>query len=228
MNHSTADLIDIVYHYYPQGTMPDDLYKETVEYRRLVAARRQAGAEREPWSALLRRVKEQFPENSVHDGSLHLPTGGCDACYSGRIILPTIPGEHHHTVEFLVSFVVPYYIVYCTRCVDDIEATKAYRVSQDRTVGVFVDDTCFILPAEVVKPEFRQKDERVLRRTETRFDMTPEEQPYAAWIAQNIESTFGYAPMPPEIGNVIVPDVETNLRPPGEARLYDCLFLDSW
>jgi hypothetical protein len=56
------------------------------------------------------------------------------------------------------------------------------------------------------------------------FELPPDEQPYAAGIAQEIEATWGYERMPPEVGNVVVPDVATNLRRFGEARLYDWLF----
>lgn len=228
MKHSVDELIALAYRYYPRGMAADDRYKETEEYGRLVAARRRAGAECEPWRAMLRLLRDQFPENIVQNRSSHLPTGDFDASYSGEIYLPNTPGEHDHTVSFLVSFLVPYHIVYSSRCVDDIEATEAYRSSQDRKVCVFIEDTCFILPAEVVKPELRQKDEKPLRRVETHFDLSSDEQPYAAWIAQNIEATFGYARMPPEVGKVIVPDVATVLRPFGEATLYDCLFSDNW
>lgn len=34
--------------------------------------------------------------------------------------------------------------------------------------------------------------------------------------------------MGPEVGTVIVPNVATNVRIPGEASLYDCLFSDYW
>ena len=223
-----SELLDVVYRYYPRGDVPDDRYKETEEYRRLVAARIQAGVDREPWSALVQRLEERFPENDIHDDTLHLVSGGSDACYSGRIFLPKLPGEHRHSLVFLVSFVVPCYVIYSARRVDDMEATTAYRASQERIVGVYVHDTLHILPAQVVKPEFRQKDESILQRTEVSFSMSPEEQPYATWIAREIEATYGHTLMPPEIGNVIVPDVSTNLQLLGEASLYDCLFWDSW
>jgi hypothetical protein len=45
-------------------------------------------------------------------------------------------------------------------------------------------------------------------------------------IAQEIEATYGYEPMPPEVGRVIVSDVETGGRLFGEATLYHCLFSD--
>jgi hypothetical protein len=34
--------------------------------------------------------------------------------------------------------------------------------------------------------------------------------------------------MPPEVGNLIVPDVATSNHGLGDARLYDCLFSDDW
>lgn len=34
--------------------------------------------------------------------------------------------------------------------------------------------------------------------------------------------------MPPEIGQLRVPDVSIAGRLPGEATLYDCLFTDQW
>jgi len=55
-----------------------------------------------------------------------------------------------------------------------------------------------------------------------------DEQPYAAWIIHDIEATWGYERMPPEIGKMIVPDVATNRRNLGEATLYDCLLSDDW
>lgn len=96
------ELLDTVYRYYPRGIPSDDpRYQETPEYRRLAAARRQAGADREPWRALLRRLGDQFSENAVQDRSLHLPTGEHDACYSAWVYLPASPGEHWRVVVAL-------------------------------------------------------------------------------------------------------------------------------
>src|SRR5262249_25389967 len=47
-------------------------------------------------------------------------------------------------------------------------------------------------------------------------------------VTDQPERTFGCERMPPEVGNVIVPDVETTSRRFGEARLYDCLLSDDW
>jgi hypothetical protein len=245
MKHSIDELLGVAYHYYPRGIpSADPRYRETEEYRRLSAARRQAGAGHEPWRAMLRRLHDHFPENDVANRSLHLPTGLHDAAYSGEIYLPVRKGEHRHTLGFFVSFVVPYYLVYASRTIDDLAAMAARGASppspRPETVDVHIGDTCFELPARVLTPEFRAKARaqaeaeaaadasRPCLRRDFGFGFSPDEQPHAARIAQEIEATFGGEPMPPEVGDVIVPDVATNLRDLGEARLYDCLLSDDW
>lgn len=239
MRHSVEELIEIVYSYYPRGLPSDDpRYRETDEYRRLMAARRRAGASNEPWRAMLRRLGDHSPEHSVEDRSLHLQTGKLDACYAGALSLPSnTPGEHYHYLGFMVSFLVPYYAVYSARSVDDIEEIERMRArGAPHAFTFFVHDTMYILPAWVgklvrlFKPE--QIEPRPTEDTPARqvigFDLSPDEQPFAAWIAEDIKATWGYERMPPEIGNVVVSEVATNLRPLGEARLYDCLFSDDW
>jgi hypothetical protein len=229
MKHSIDELIGIAHRYYPRGVSGDDpRYQETEEYQRLVAARRQAGADNERWRAMLRRLGELFSTSTIQDGSVHLLTGAVGASYSGDIYLPDAPREDYHTVGFQVSFLAPYYIVYSSRVVDD-QKTEALRASQDPYACVFVDDTCHILPANVVKAEFLAQEERPLaRRQDISFEFSPAEQIYAARIAEEIGATSEYERMPPEVGNVVVPDVATNLRVLGEATLYDCLLSDYW
>ena len=237
MKHSVAELMDVVYSYYPRGLLTNDpRYNESQEYRRLVDARRQAGAHNAPWNDFLGRLCARFPGNVVQNRSLHLPTGGWDACYSGRIDLPTSPGEYHHTVGFMVSFLIPYYVIYSSRIVDDlaeIDRIKARRAKPPRHVGVSVPnvpDTMFILPAGLVKPEFIDPPPPIeARRNDINFDFSPDEQPFAAWLAHDIEATWpGHERMPPEIGNVSVSGVASKFGNFGEARLYDCLFSDDW
>jgi hypothetical protein len=221
----TDELIAIAHHYYPRGCGYDDS-KETEEHRRLVEARKLAGTgtDRDRWRTLLDRLGAKFPGNGVQNRSIHLEMGSLDACYSGAIHLPHLADEHSHAVGFLVSFVVPYYIVYSDRVVDDLDALKAYRESASSTfVSVYVGDKLEFLPAEEA-PGFRKK----FRRRVLSFEFSPDEQPFAAWIAREIETTFGAERMPPEVGQVRVPNISTNLRSLGEAKLYDCLFSDSW
>jgi hypothetical protein len=234
MGHSIDELVNIVYGYYPRGLLSNDPgYKEADVYCRLVAARRQAGADNERWRAMLKRVVDHFPESRVENRSIHLPTGSWDACYSARISLPTAPGEYYHDVGFLVSFLVPYYVVYSLRCVDDveeIERRKVLNATPPKYVGVGVNgDTMFILPAGMVKSEFIDPPLPLeAQRKDIRFDLSPDEHPYAEWITRDIEATWGYERMPPEVGKAIVPDVSTNSQALGEATLYDCLFSDDW
>jgi hypothetical protein len=79
-----------------------------------------------------------------------------------------------------------------------------------------------------VKPELAAEKEGQFRRILTSFAFSSDEQPHADWLAREIEATFGCEPMPPEVGNIIVPDVATNLRLMGQATLYDCLLGDDW
>jgi hypothetical protein len=60
------------------------------------------------------------------------------------------------------------------------------------------------------------------------FELTPEEEPYARVLAAEIERTFGYEPLPPEIGKEVVPDVATKTSGLGESTIYDCLFTGHW
>ena len=48
-------------------------------------------------------------------------------------------------------------------------------------------------------------------------------------IAREIEATYpGYRPIPPELGNEIVPDVEMNGAEFGQATIYICIFSKVW
>jgi hypothetical protein len=60
----------------------------------------------------------------------------------------------------------------------------------------------------------------------TRLEPDAEERLYWDAIAREIESTYGSSPMPPEMGHVVVPDVQPGNRAMGEAMIYDCLFDD--
>ncbi len=57
----------------------------------------------------------------------------------------------------------------------------------------------------------------------------PGEPPAARDLAQEIEATFpGYAPIPPELGNEVVPDVSLDGRDFGETTIYECLLVQEW
>ncbi|WP_437975674.1 hypothetical protein WMF11_48870 [Sorangium sp. So ce295] len=51
----------------------------------------------------------------------------------------------------------------------------------------------------------------------------------SAAVVEEIEATYpGYRPIPPELGNEVVPDVEMDGALMGEATIYVCLFSDVW
>lgn len=56
----------------------------------------------------------------------------------------------------------------------------------------------------------------------------PGEEPVATEIAREIEAAYGYEPVPPEIGDVVVPEIALDTRRMGEATLYDCLLSAHW
>ncbi|MFT3768147.1 MAG: hypothetical protein QM820_22070 [Minicystis sp.] len=56
----------------------------------------------------------------------------------------------------------------------------------------------------------------------------PGEEAYAQALVQEIEATYGYAPIPPELGDVVVPAVALETRRMGEATVYDCLLSAHW
>lgn len=64
---------------------------------------------------------------------------------------------------------------------------------------------------------------------EISFTFSRDEQPFAQIVMEEILSVFpGYEPMPPEVGNAIVPDVEAGNQLLGKSTLYHCLFTDYW
>lgn len=57
----------------------------------------------------------------------------------------------------------------------------------------------------------------------------PGEEPAASELAREIEATYvGYEPIPPELGEEIVPDIALDCRWYGEATIYDCLLSTYW
>ncbi|CAN96295.1 hypothetical protein predicted by Glimmer/Critica [Sorangium cellulosum So ce56] len=226
MKHNVDGLLDIVYQYYPRGVgiMDDgdiDVQRcaETEEHDRLVRARIEA-SKGDRWRGLRRRIQDGFPGRFMNH-SLHLPAGGCDACYSFSIDMPESTGR---TLWFHVSFLVPYYIVHSSRTIDIVKQTRdSFSV---KFLGLhFIVPRSPFDPRFVARPDDGQKFAIITKKYAT-FDLLPDEQPCAEWISGDIEATFGCERMPPEIGTVLVPDVMAGLRLPGEARIYDCLFTD--
>jgi hypothetical protein len=265
VKHSIEELLDVVYRHYPREIPSNDpRYAQSEEYQRLVAARRAAGAAAEPWRGMLRRLDARFPECSALDGSLHLPTGGLDAGYCGSLHRTTPPpGEHSHTVDFRVSFLVPYYLVFGFRVVDEgpedtgdgpiwfdtetcyfgakfgdtpsVASIKPAESANEagRAPVWFDGNACYIgekfqgtAAVAGIKPEKWQRASK--RRMHHSFTPAPEDQVYWEAVSREVETTFGYEPMPIDVVRTVVPDVMTNMRLFGQATLCDCLMSDSW
>jgi hypothetical protein len=128
---------------------------------------------------------------------------------------------------FQVSFLAPYYIIFSSRLTESEIVTSPRGFKFDfHGVPVHVPESA--VSSVLLNPDDESlKSVTVKRRDFTvAFDLSPDEWPYAEWIAREIEATFDCERMPPEVGAVLVPDVATNRRTLGEARLYDCLFSD--
>jgi hypothetical protein len=122
MKHTIPELIAIAYRYFPRGKRRSDPeYKHTPEFARQMEARVPASARFRDWRALLHRIQERFPPErfpdlNVENGSLFLQlpdASTIDRCFTGTITIP-VHGlwEESAKIEFLVSFVVPYYTIY--------------------------------------------------------------------------------------------------------------------
>ena len=167
MKHSVSDLLALIGQFYPGARWPGDAgYSETAEDQRFMRAVRKAGtgAAYACWTGMLGRLGAAFPGRIINT-SLHLAAASRGPCYEGICTLLRTD-EAQHNVDFCVSLLAPYYLVYGRRY-------------------------------------FREG-----RRFEVRFDLDAEEQLYGRVIADEIESTYGYEPMPPEVGRALVADVE--------------------
>lgn len=257
MRHSINELVERIYTLYPQGILSNHpWYEASEEYRRLDAARRRAGEEGgATWSALLKSLAARLPECVVQNRSFHLPAGGVDAAYSAWLDLPESmykPEEMDRRLGFLVSFVVPYYVIYSTRLVrlrPLEEGTSARRETplaplldeQPRAsvhVETIEDSSAgkgFVSPevrglhcaVYVGSPDYRPPEPS--SRREVCFELAPDEQRFAQAIVEEIEATFpGHEPMPPNIGQLIVPDVDAKRDLMRTSTIYDCFFTDNW
>ncbi|MGK3986500.1 hypothetical protein WME99_25870 [Sorangium sp. So ce136] len=223
MKHSLNKLLDIIYRYYPRGVgITDDvdiqLRNATEEHAQLVAARIRASKD-DRWHAMLHRITERFP-GMVMNESLHLTSGGCDGCYSFTLDLAEPTGR---TLWFQVSFLAPYYIIHSSRTIEIVKQLRDFFVVDFQGMHFRVARSP-LDPRFISNPDHESPRTVTIKREYVTFDLSHDEQPYADWIAHEIEATFGCEHMPPEVGTVLVPEVATGLQIPGKVRIYDCLF----
>jgi hypothetical protein len=123
MKEDVHGLIAIAHELFPRGMAQDESgYDQTPEVRRQADLRARAGASYAAFRTVLRGLEERFP-GRVEDRSCGIlaPTdSGQDRCFDGLLDLPLRhPGERRHSLEFLVSFVAPYYVIHSVYGVPD-------------------------------------------------------------------------------------------------------------
>jgi hypothetical protein len=201
MKHSVEELTTIAYQYFPRqmwNTEPE--YVETEEYRRRFAARATAGADTNVWRAMLRRIGARFPEERypdvmAEDRSIFLRSPTTGPGDRSLCGVLWLPVRGPHEKLHELTFFVSFVVPY-------------YFVCSGRAIYI-----------EPPTPDRNCK-------FTTSFELSPDELPFAKGIVEEIEATYpGHEPMPPEVGQVIVPEA-SDLRGFGETTLYDCLFTD--
>lgn len=124
MKHSAAELIDVVHHYFPVGYWPEDV-QTTIEYQRRLDAHNRAKSDYPVWRLVLRRLRDSFPNVEVRNESLRFEASEAvpiDRCFAGTVELPPRSNrEQNHRLGFRLSFVVPYYFLYSTHQLTDVE-----------------------------------------------------------------------------------------------------------
>lgn len=211
----------------------DPLYLETEEYHRRLTARERASSNYEVWREMLRRIGARFPQE-LHPGVmvenrsifLQSPTAGpADRCFSGALWLPVRePEEKQHQLAFLISFVVPYYIVYRESCTDHpsppVEGREMYFEIIGDTFHAYGEQP----PGRPGVKKYEPPSTTTVQ--EISFKLSADEAPFARGLVEEIEVAFpGHLPMPPEVGQVILADI-SDRHEFGETTLFDCLFTD--
>jgi hypothetical protein len=207
MRHSLDELVALAHYYQPTPPCPEEITEGKEERERRLIAGELAGKKYEIWRAMLRRLREKLPGCEVHDHSFYLQgRPSCDGPFWAHMELPIVPpeigGDH---LTFYLSTLAPYYIIL-------------------RDLWYYVPGTA---PKGGNPDDFRPEGDSGAGHAMS-FELAPEEEPYARVLAAEIEGTFGYELMPPEIGKEVVPDVDTDQSNVGESTLYNCFFVGHW
>jgi hypothetical protein len=154
VKHSIPELIETVYLYFPRGLQGDEAsYTQTPEYLRRMQARVPASARFRDWVLMLNRIEPRLPTSEnpeliVHNGSPFLasPTAShIDRCFSGALSLPPRgEWEEVHKLEFMVSFVVPYYVIYSMSFAKDPQPVGGLVLGPDITFDFSADEAPFV------------------------------------------------------------------------------------
>jgi hypothetical protein len=221
MKPSLEDLLPIIYQYYhPRSADQDGLaeleeFNETPEHLRLIAARKRAGYEADAWRGLLQRLRERFPSCTVETMLAPLQAGRYDAAYTGKLNLPfALPHKQdEYALGFLVSFIVPYFLIYRRRCRTMDSAPERPPASVD----------------ESEYSEYLEAHGAPILWEPLGYEFTAEEAPYAKGLIEEIQAAYpGYSPMPPELLDVKVPDAWFSSDECGTETVFAHVFTTNW
>lgn len=99
---------------------------------------------------------------------------------------------------------------------------------EDHEIGLaisFLAPYYVIYSSRRVDRKFRESEPERLHA----FDLDEDEKADAQIMIDEMKLLFAeHEPMPPEIGNIVVPDVMAGNQELGKATLYHCFFTDSW
>lgn len=200
MKHSTEELIAIAYQHFPRGMQDDDpRYEQTQEWLRRKSARVRASGSYEVWRTMLQRIQERFPRE---------PPFGNMVENRSQFLQSTTAGPTE-------------------RCFSGAlwnPAEDPAQLNHELGFAVSVIAPCYIVFSSRAVPIDPPIGGRATAR-HVSFDLSSSELPFARAIAEEIEISFpDHEPLPPEVGNMIVPEVSTELPHPGVATLFECLF----
>jgi hypothetical protein len=205
MKHTIDKLLTIVYRFYRHVKSYDDLGTDeerltaSRDTEALIAARRQAGA-KEPY--------EQW-EAMLDRLSARFPER---VISNESIHLPTGSNDACYIGRL---YLIP----------KPGEKSRALVFVVSFLVPYYAVYTYRIIPLG----EHEKADPEYPARYQRSFTFAADEEPYVKEIVGEIEATYrGYEPMPPELGNVIVPDVLVGNQSLGKGTLFHCLFTDAW
>lgn len=193
MKHTTRELIELVYRFYPRGArggVPGPESSE--ENRRLLDTKARAAADLGRFREMLDRLTTRISGSSVFETLYLIPYGPehWDACLQANLKLPTVPPQDGaHELVMMVSVLVPYYLLYSSIHFN-IKGDRFGRAKHARSSWIF----------------------------------TPAERPYVDEVAREIETTYGYERMSPEIGRLTVPLLEPDLGFTDVWTLFDYFF----
>jgi len=115
-----AELLDLIYRFYPRGMLHmqrehvppgEPVYADTEEHRRLVEAANRGRAEYPTWKAMIDRLGDRY---SLQNESINVLAGWVVPAYSARIYRPKdlepVPSlRSRASLSFHVSLLGPYY-----------------------------------------------------------------------------------------------------------------------